>query len=169
MPSSPAVVACSTCGALYTPAPGDGRVCEACRVTVADDPAARPLPAPTPLFDDEPVRKPTGRIAPAPSRRGGRRRSLKGPALAVLAIALLGGAFLKRQSLERAWASIRHRSVSETWTTVQRRSGEAWLALRRLSPIESLRPAPVATAEASAAGISDDNSSHRRAHKRKRR
>ena len=176
MASPASVVGCSTCGALYTPSPGDGRVCEACRITVADDPSARPLPPPTPLFDieDEPVvRGKGGRSGARPMRRP---RSLKRAVVGLLSLAVLvtGAtvAYKRRETLEKTWSSLRQRPAAETWTSLRRRSGEAWLALRRLSPIESLRPDPGATVEASAAGLGDTSSTgtHRRSHnKRKRR
>lgn len=138
------VVGCSTCGALYAPVPGDQGVCDACRITVADDPSARPLPPPTPLFaSDEPDDGAPRRQAGAPRFRPARGRGSRRVTTALVMAALLAGGAAalawKRDAVRETWTSIRRHSPAEAWSAIRRRSTEAWIAVRRHIPIQALQ------------------------------
>jgi hypothetical protein len=163
-PSS--VVGCSACGALYTPAPGDGRLCDGCRITVADDPSARPLP-PTPQAEEETSDEAVDTGRPAPPPRSGKRRGLRRIVVgAIAAVQLIGATaalISKREALAEMWTSMRQHSVQEAWSAVRHRSADAWVFLRRHIPAELLQPHRDGDERGSAKEATTSNGAHRHA------
>ncbi len=140
------------------PSPGDGRVCEACRITVADDSAGRTASAP--LAGDANAGFAASVRASSGTRRRTRGGGLRRVVLLAAAVALvIGGAAAlatHRQALADEWASLTRHSPAQIWSSIRRRSTEAWLAVRSHLPLGA-RPAEDPASHAPEAA------SHRRA------
>ena len=132
------VVGCSSCGALYTPGPGDSGVCLDCRRRAA---AAQPRPpsgntirpnSPQPARIAA-MRPPLG--ASVRRRNPALRRNLIRVGVAAALAAGLGALFVtQRQRITSTWTSVQRHGISREWTTVQRKVWEAWVAIRRDTP-----------------------------------
>jgi hypothetical protein len=131
------VVGCSSCGALYTPGPGDRGVCLDCRRAAA---AAQPRPpsgnAPRPTTA-APVRLPS---RPPPVRSALRPNFAKWRALWRIGIAAVvaGGVgtvgVTQRQHISTEWTKLQRHGVSKEWASIQRKASELWVAIRRDTP-----------------------------------
>ena len=132
------VVGCSSCGALYTPGPGDRGVCLDCRRQAA---ASQPRPpsgiTPRPNTAT-PVRLPSSR--PSPVRSALRPNFAKWRALwrigvaAVVAGGIGTAGVTQRQRISTTWSNVQRHGVSREWTSLQRKGSELWVAIRRQTP-----------------------------------
>lgn len=146
MNASDPVVGCSTCGALYSPVPGDTGHCAACSSLLLDDPPARAAePAPRgqaahPL----PGAPNSGRAASVTRLEPRRPRSFRRVLIALVAagsVALLGAAIAsRRHQIEDAWKSAQRHSPREAWTAARQLASNGWSAVRRRLPF--LAPEP---------------------------
>jgi hypothetical protein len=131
------VVGCSSCGALYTPGPGDRGVCLDCRRRAA---AAQPRPPSgnTPRPNSlQPVRIGAIRPAGAGVKRPNlalRRTLLRLGVAAAIAAAVGTLVVTQRQRLTNAWTTIQRHGVSKEWATIQRKVFDAWVAIRSETP-----------------------------------
>ena len=134
MDTPTSVEGCTSCGALYTPDPGDQGVCSMCRSLLPPQPPAR--------TGGTSARPMSGQGTGAVSKRAGRisigRRALRriaiGAAGALLVVGL--GAWWMRSSghtPSTVWTAIRRHSPSDAWSGIKRHSSEAWVAIRRHS------------------------------------
>jgi hypothetical protein len=160
MNSPDTVVGCSTCGALYTPAPGDQGLCASCQPFLPDE---KPPPSATPRFPASAGKPATGRVlrlsGRAPRPGFGLARALRRTAvlsIATVLVAGLGGAIaFRRQQLAEVWHGVQRGSPAEAWAAVQRLGSEGWSAILRHVPIGAKPVDPPAT--------SDARGTHRRA------
>jgi len=131
-----AVGGCTSCGALYPPAPGDKGLCAACR---------RFFQPSRPGGPGDELGSGVGAAArgpqtacrkkrAAPELRRGRavRRIAIGAARCRVARAGLGASLKSRRAVCRnAWTAIQHQTPSKAWASIQRRASDAWIAVRR--------------------------------------
>ena len=172
-PSS--VVGCSTCGALYTPEPGDQGVCEACR-SFLPGPAARPV-------SGKPAVGAVKRPSVGPMRLGFLGRlPMRHIAKGAVILALAGGVgtviMVRPKPVMDVWNKVRHHapsSPSEAWASVRHHAADAWTSIRRHIPFGSSpqaeRSASVAAATTAVADrdASDSHSTSRRTKKKRSR
>jgi hypothetical protein len=133
------VVGCSSCGALYTPGPGDRGVCLDCRRQAA---ASQPRPTPssgsTPRPNTvQPVRLPSSRPPPLSAQRPNfaLRRNLRRLGIGVALAGGLGTAGVtQRQHITDAWTKVQRHGISREWAGIQRKAKELWVAIRRETP-----------------------------------
>lgn len=153
---------CSSCGALYSPAPGDKGVCDDCRSLLPSDPAWRSgaasssaPPATKPMAVPSPKPQPIGSIAKRPGSFSAlrpnfrRNRLLQRAAIAVVAVAALagGGAWLltHEKSLADVKRAVQRHSPSQAWAAVERHASDAWVAIKSKLPFlddTPKKPAP---------------------------
>jgi len=143
MNSPETVVGCSTCGALYTPAPGDQGLCTSCRTFLPDE-------SPAPAGGSK--RAPTSGAKPTSGRTGYRPsggspfrlsfrwgRTIKRVAMGLMALALVGavgGAIAYRPHMvTEAWLAAKRGSVADAWAAIRHLGMEGWTAARRHLPI----------------------------------
>ncbi len=147
------VVGCSTCGALYTPAPGDQGLCASCQPFLPDE---KPRASATPRFPASArVHRLSGRARPGLGLGRALRRTAV-VAIATVLVAGLGGAIaFRRQQLAEVWHGVQRGSPSEAWAAVHRLGSEGWSTILRHVPIGAKPVDPPAT--------SDAKGTHRRA------
>jgi hypothetical protein len=160
---------CSSCGALYSPAPGDKGVCDDCRSLLPSDPAWRsgaagssaPATKPMSVPGPRPAAQPIGSIAKRPGAFSAlrpnfrRSRLLKRIAIGVVcAAALAGGAawlLTHERSLSDVKRAIQRQSPSQAWAAVERHASDAWVAIKSKLPFFDEKPARPAPAPSRAA------------------
>ena len=147
-----AVVGCSNCGALFTPAAGED-LCPACGVLPSE-----------PLWEaGETNPGPAGQPAGAPSKRPGKgsaqsanfraRRALRRMvigAVGALLVAGLGASIItqrqklsetwtafRRHTLSDSWIAKRRRTLSDSWVAMKRHTSQAWIAVRQYTPFDA--------------------------------
>src|SRR5712672_2992299 len=158
MNSPETVVGCSTCGALYTPAPGDQGLCTSCRTFLPDE-------SPAPAGGSK--RAPTSGAKPTSGRTGYRSsggspfrlsfrwgRTIKRVATGLTALALVGavgGAIAYRpHRVTEAWQAAKRGSITDAWAAVRRhlpigaKPAEAQQASSNESRVPHKRPKAVA-------------------------
>lgn len=123
------VIGCTSCGALYTRAPGDGGLCPHCRQFAASELA---------LDIDDKGRAPAAPkpVVPMPTLSGARRalprkgRAVRRIAIGLGALLVAGIAALavRSQAGAEAW------TPTDAWTTVQRHTSAAMVAIRSHTP-----------------------------------
>jgi hypothetical protein len=176
------VMGCSSCGALYSPAPGDKGVCDDCRSLLPPDPSWRsggasssapsPKPASAPGARSSPGSQPIGSISKRPgafsAQRPNFRRSrlLRRVAIAAVCVAALGGGaawlLTHERSLSDLQRAIKHQSPPEAWKAIERHASNAWVSLKKLWPFDGpqvKRSGPSAPASSHAA-VRDATASH---------
>jgi hypothetical protein len=177
-PSS--VVGCSTCGALYTPEPGDQGVCEACR-SFLPAPAAKPAAPGSRPISSKPAamkRPSSGPYRPGFLTRLPVRSIVKGAVVAGLVGGIGAVVWLRPKPVMDVWNKVRHHapaSPSEAWTSVRHHATDAWTTVRRHLPFVS-QPAAERSASVAAAATtmadrdaSDSRSTNRRTKKKRTR
>lgn len=132
------VVTCSSCGALYTPGPGDRGICLDCRRRAA---AAQPRPPsgitarPTAVTPPRPTSPPRPAALSALRPNYALRRNLVRLGISVaMAGGLTAGAVTQRQRITTTWHQVQRHGISKEWTTIQRKAHELWVAVRRDTP-----------------------------------
>jgi len=152
MNSPETVVGCSTCGALYTPAPGDQGLCATCAAFLPDEKPRASATAKSPA----PAAGKMGRVhrmSGGVHRRGFRwGRMLGRTAMALIALVLvagLGGAIAyRRQKLAEAWQGVQRGSPAEAWASLRQLGSEGWSAVQRHLPFLPKPVDPPAQSEA---------------------
>src|SRR5215470_12403341 len=182
------VMGCSSCGALYSPSPGDKGVCDDCRSLLPPDPtwraggastsASSPKPgasSPKPVSAPKPKPQPIASISNRPAssfsaqRPNFRRsRTLQRAAIAAVCVAALGGGaawlITHQRSLSDLQRAIKRQSPAEAWTAIERHASKAWVELKKLWPFgdsQSKRSGPSTPTPSRDATAS--HSTHRRA------
>ena len=164
MATQTSVVACSSCGALYSPVPGDEGICAVCSPFLPSEPSARAIgtnPVQTPVKPLAPALKRSGvRSAERPHFRVSRR--LQRLAMSAAAALLLAGgaAFLttRGHSLEARWTALRRHTLPQAWAAIERQASDAWVAVRRRLPLDEPPPPSRSSVHESTAS----RSTHRR-------
>jgi len=133
--SSVAVVACASCGALHSPAPGDQDLCPACRKLLPAQPpwrGAPPAGAPG---------QPIGAFSKRAGKGNGRAAVARGRTVrlaaiaAAIALAAVGGALaLPRKPLADAWTAMRRNPAADAWAKARRSASELWIGVRARIP-----------------------------------
>jgi len=138
------VVGCSTCGALYSPIPGDGGRCPECRHLPAVDLALETDPgqADAPPERARPLGGDFNRGGPGSAARPlvRPRRGLRRSAIAFIVLVLLaaGGAAaaIYQRRLQDLWAAARRQSPADAWAAARTFAEHGWSAIRRRLPFE---------------------------------
>ena len=142
MNSPNSVGGCSSCGALYTRAPGDNGMCQPCRDVRAtelsvdlDDGTTATGPAKAAGRPAAPIAKkaaPAGGVLKRPSF--GRKLPVRRIAMGAAALLVVGGivaaVVVKPKPVMDAWTAVKKHAPSDSWSKIRRQSTSAWTSVR---------------------------------------